>query len=416
VTDPDYTSLYSARVGRGRSDAIRDILAATATPGVLSMAGGLPAPDAFPGPAVAAAVDAVLRDHASAALQYGPTEGVALMREAGAVRATETGRAVTAENVLITSGSQQGLSLVADVFVDEGDVVALDDPSYLGAVQTFRRAGARLLPVPCDRDGMDIDALERMLTAGARCKLVYVVPHFHNPTGAVLHPARRQHLARLAQRHGFLIIEDDPYADLGFDGVRHPSIDVDHPGVIRLMSLSKTLCPGFRVAFLVAAAPVVAELAAAKQCADLQTNTFGQYVVAQLLNTDGFLTAHLTALRSGYRRRAERLARLLRAQVPWLDFDEPRGGLFLWCTTPPDIDTTTLSRLALEGGVAIVPGAPFCVESDGTRRMRLSHATLTDTDVREAVARLALAGRKARTAVTGRPMAFMSTSSTTPVE
>ncbi|MEV8527282.1 PLP-dependent aminotransferase family protein [Streptomyces sp. NPDC052000] len=385
----DFTSLFSRRVQRGGSEAIRDILAAAAAPGVLSMAGGLPAPDTFPRAAVREAVDRTLSHHGAAALQYAPTEGIARMRERAAELSSGSGAPAVAEQVLITHGSQQGLSLVADVFVEEGDVVALDDPSYLGAVQTFRAAGARLLPVPCDRDGMRTDELEAKLAAGVRCKLVYVVPHFHNPTGAVLSPDRRRHLAALADRYGFLVVEDDPYADLAFDGMRHPSVDTHYDGVIRLMSLSKTLCPGFRVAALVAPAAVTAALASAKQHTDLQTNTFGQHIVAELLGAPGFLASHLVRLQAFYLDRAQRLARILEERTPWLEFAHPRGGLFFWCSLPgAGADSGRLARAALDAGVAVVPGEPFCVESDGSRRLRLSYATLTPSDMQAAAERL----------------------------
>ncbi|MBB4684428.1 aminotransferase-like domain-containing protein [Amycolatopsis jiangsuensis] len=393
MPDPrDFTPLISQRTRRGASDAIRDILAAAASPGVLSLAGGLPAAETFPRAAVRDAVDRTLSHSGTAALQYAPTEGVGRMRECAAELAGRSGAPTTAANVLITSGSQQGLSLVAGAFIEEDDVVALDDPSYLGAVQTFRAAGARLLPVPCDRDGMDTDVLEARLAAGVRCKLVYVVPHFHNPTGAMLSPARRRHLADLADRYGFLIVEDDPYADLAFDGIRHPSLELSHAGVIRLMSLSKTLCPGFRVAALVAPARLTAVLAGAKQHTDLQTNTFGQHVVAELLGTPGFLAPHLAGLRSFYRDRANRFAEVLAERTPWLEFEKPRGGLFVWCAlAAPNADSARLARAALDAGVAVVPGAPFCVESDGTRRLRLSYAALTAERMRDAAGRLDIA-------------------------
>lgn len=390
-----YAGLIAARMRRGRSDAIRDILAATTTPGMLSMAGGLPAADTFPVAELTAATDAVLTRRAAAALQYAPTEGVPAMREVLAERATATGAPVSADRVIVTSGSQQGLDLVARVLLDEGDTVALDDPSYLGAVQTFTRAGARLLPVPADAHGMDTGALADRLASGERCKLVYVVPHFHNPTGAVLTGSRRVRLAELAQRYGFLIVEDDPYADLAFDGVRLASLDTLTDRTIRLMSLSKTLCPGLRVAGLVAPGPLVAEFVSAKQCADLQSNTFGQYVLAQLLDDPAFLPAHVARLRHFYRSRAGRLAALLAEEAPWLAFDPPRGGLFFWCVlTHPAADADTFSRAALDAGVAIVPGPPFCIELDGSQQVRLSYATLDDAGLRTAVRRLATAFRR----------------------
>lgn len=384
--------LISRRARSAQPDAINAILTATASPGVLSMAGGLPAPESFPVVELRLAVDDVMRDAAAIALQYAPVEGVSIMREVIAGRASETGAATSPDRVLVTSGSQQGLDLTARALLDRGDTVALDDPSYLGAVQTFRQAGAELVPTPSDDDGMDTGLLADRLRGGMRCKLVYVVPHFHNPTGGVLHPHRSKHLAELAERYGFLILEDDPYADLTFDGVRLPSIARYTDRVIRLMSLSKTLVPGFRVAGLVTPAELTGVLAAQKQCTDLQTNTFGQHVLARLLTRTGFLPQHLERLRALYRERARCLATLLTEWLPWLTFSMPRGGLFFWCTIDaPDVDAISLWRAALDVGVAVVPGLPFCIARDGSRNLRLSYATLPPDRLHEAVDRLGVA-------------------------
>ncbi|MFZ3470504.1 PLP-dependent aminotransferase family protein [Streptomyces sp. 4.24] len=388
--------LLARRTGWGRSDAVSRILAAAGAPGVLSMAGGIPAPDSFPVARLAEATERLFARSAVPALQYAPTDGIAPMREVIAARATATGAPVTPDRVMVTAGSQQGLDLVAQTLIDEGDEVALDDPSYLGAVQVFRRAGARLLPVPADADGMRTDVLEERLAAGARPKLVYVVPHFHNPTGAVLSAERRRHLAALAERYGFLVVEDDPYGDLAFEGGRLPSTDVHSDRVVRLMSLSKTVCPGLRVAGLVAPADLIGELIAAKQCGDLQTNTFGQYLLVDLLGDPDFLPAHLAGLRTLYGGRARDMEALLRERLPWLDFERPRGGLFFWCRlTDPRVGSEALYGHALARGVAIVPGTPFCIEEDGSRVLRLSFASLDEAQRREGVSRLADAWEKA---------------------
>jgi 2-aminoadipate transaminase len=355
------------------------------------MAGGLPAPDLFPVAELTETIDAVLREEAATALQYGPVAGVPAMREWVAQRAGETGARTDPNRVLVTSGSQQGLDLLARTLLAPGDVVALDDPSYLGAVQIFRAAGAELAAVPSDDDGMDTDALAALLRGGMRCRLLYVVPHFHNPTGGVLTPRRRRHLAELAEHYGFLIVEDDPYADLSFDGVRLTSIDQHTERVIRLLSLSKTLCPGFRVAGLCGPGDVVANLTSAKQRADLQTNTFGQHVLSRLLARPGLLTAHLDRLQRNYQARARQLARLLMDRVPWLAFPTPRGGLFFWCTITSGVDATDLWRAGVAAGVAVVPGKPFRVEHDRGTNLRLSYATLTADEASTAVDRLAAA-------------------------
>jgi 2-aminoadipate transaminase len=401
MTAPALDRLLAAPARLNRSDAIRAILAAAADPGVISLAGGVPAPDSFPLDAVTAAAAGVLREHGAAALQYSPTEGVLAARAALAGLASQTGAPAGVDRILVTSGSQQGLDLLARTYLDRGDTVALDDPSYLGAVQAFRRAEARLLPVPADGGGMDTAALAARLAAGARPKLVYVIPHFHNPSGALLGAARRAHLAELADRYGFLLVEDDPYADLGFDGVRLPSADLHSDRVVRLLSLSKTLCPGLRVAALVAAAPVVSALAATKQSADLHTNTFGQYVVARLLAEPGFLAGHVASLRAFYRARATRFGAMLRDRLRWLEFDPPRGGLFFWCSiADPEVRSDQLAPAALAAGVAVVPGGPFFVAGDGSRHLRLSYATVPDAAQHTGVGRLDAAYRAVAAAVT----------------
>ncbi|TNH22703.1 PLP-dependent aminotransferase family protein [Micromonospora orduensis] len=387
MTDED---LLARRVRRGHSNAVRDILAAASAPGVLSMAGGLPAPDSFPVAELTEVIDQVMRKVPNS-LQYGPVDGVPALREIIAARASASSAPVDPARVLIVSGSQQGLDLVARVLLDEGDSVALDDPSYVGAIETFRQAGAELAPVPSDEDGMETQVLAEQLRRGLRPKLVYVVPHFHNPSGAVLSEQRRRHLAELADRYGFLIVEDDPYADLSFDGVRLPSAAVHTGRVVRLLSLSKTLCPGFRVAGMVAPAWLGPRLTAVKQCADVQTNTFGQYVVAGLLSRPGFLEKHVAGLATLYRTRAERLSALVAERVPGLSFTPPRGGLYFWCTILDQaLDAETFTTAALANGVAVVPGSPFCIERDGSRYLRLSYATLSPAETVAAVDRLAL--------------------------
>ncbi|MDX3078419.1 PLP-dependent aminotransferase family protein [Streptomyces sp. MI02-7b] len=384
-----YEDLLAARTRRGNSDAIRDILDAAGAKGVLSLAGGIPAAESFPVRRIAEATDRVMSRSATAALQYAPTEGVGAMREVLAWRASETGASATPDRVLVTSGSQQGLDMVAQVLLESDDVVALDDPSYLGALQVFRRAGARLLPVPSDRDGLRTDILAERLRSGSPCKVVYVVPHYHNPTGAVLAADRRRHLAELANRYGFVIVEDDPYADLGFVGERLPSIDVHSDRVIRLMSLSKSLCPGFRTAGLVAPSTLIGELTAAKQCSDLQTNTWGQYVLAELLSDEGFLPQHLQQLRELYSAKSEKFSSLVRDILPGLDFEMPLGGLFLWATiVDPRVNSSDLYRAALAEGVAVVPGDPFCAEHDGSRHLRISYSALDEIQSKEALTRL----------------------------
>lgn len=388
---PTSDYVLSQLTRRDDSTALKKILLAAAQPGMLSMAGGLPAPETFPAERLWAAMDSVMSRRPAEVLQYAPTEGVPELRDLVARLATETGARRTREHAMVTSGGQQGIDLITRTLVDPGDAVALEDPGYLGAVQAFQQAGARLLAVPGDSDGLDTEVLEALLRDGERPKLVYVVPHFHNPTGAVLSPWRRRHLAELSETYGFVIVEDDPCAELWFDEPRQPSIDVHTDRVVRLMSLSKTMCPGLRLAGMVGPAPLLRAASDIKQCTDLQSNTLSQHLVAEVIGDAGFLAGHLTRLRSLYRAKADELESLLVTRVPQLVFGKPRGGLFLWCRLAAEfaLDAHAFAAAAAERGVAVVPGDPFCIRADGSRYVRLSYATLSSPQLDEATARLA---------------------------
>ncbi|MCC6434980.1 MAG: PLP-dependent aminotransferase family protein, partial [Acidimicrobiales bacterium] len=329
-----------------RSSAIRDLLRLTEAPHVLSMAGGVPAGELLPLERLSEAFEAVVGRAGRRALQYGPTEGVAELR--GAVAA---GLWARPEEVLVTTGSQQGLDLAVRTLVGPGDVVVTEAPSYLGALQVATLAGARIEAVPpaggappADAEGagadtgnglgggLDVEALERRLRAGLRPALCYVVPEFANPTGATLASDRRTALVALARRYGFVVVEDDPYGALRFRGVATPSLRQLGPDVVvGLRSASKTLAPGLRVGWLAAPTWLHGPLVRAKQAADLHTAGLNQLVVAELLADDRFVTAHLALLRAEYAGRQSALVRALadRLAAP-LRWSVPDGGLFLW--------------------------------------------------------------------------------------
>jgi 2-aminoadipate transaminase len=391
----------STRMSTLRPSPIRALLRLVDQPGVLSMAGGLPALSALDADRVRAVIESVL-DHGGAlgptALQYGPTEGVDPLRRrlAGMLSAELP---TDADDILVTTGSQQGLDLLARASIDPGDVVVVEAPSYLGALQSFSVAGARIVAIDGDHDGIDVDRLAAELAGGLRPKVLYVVANFHNPTGAVLSLDRRIRLVELAEHHGFFIISDDPYGELRFAGPPLPSIaalGVGRPvSIVRLGSASKILAPGLRVGWMTGPPALLEAAGRLKQSADLHTSTLSQLVVAELLADEGAQRAHLDRIRSRYRERAGALSDALGADLgERVDFSPPTGGMFTWVTALDGTDTVELFPRAIDHGVAFVPGAAFSVDGGGfTGSLRLSFATLDPTRIRIGVARLIEAWR-----------------------
>lgn len=376
----------SAAAGRVDSSAIRDLLDVVDRADVISLAGGLPAPETFPADAIAGAVGSLL--HADpAALQYSTTAGFAALRELVAEE-----QRVDPGQVVITHGSQQALDLTARALLDPGDTVALADPGYVGAIQAFRLAGARLQAVPSDGDGFRVDDFEAALGRGARPALVYVVPNFDNPTGVTLSMERRQRLAALADRYGFVIVEDDPYAALRWRGADLQSIATFSDRVVGIRTVSKLLCPGLRVGFVISPPALADAMVLLKQALDLHTSTLAQRAVHELLATPGFVAAQVRRLRPLYRTRAEALTGALRAHLgPQFEFHEPSGGMFVWGRFVGDLDSRALLPRAIDHGVAFVPGHAFAVVAEHRSAMRLSFATVEPDQLREGVRRLAAA-------------------------
>jgi len=376
---------FSAMADRVSSSAIRDLLALTEQPEVISLAGGKPAPETFPVDDIRAAADAVLARDGGAALQYSATEGYRPLREW--VAATEAPGGV--EEVTITAGSQQGLDLAARVLVDPGDVVVSADPGYIGAIQAFQLAGAEQMGMPSDRDGLRVDVLADRLAGGLRPRVVYVVADLSNPTGATLPEERRYELARLADRYGFWLLEDDPYRSLRWAGTAPPPLAGRCERVVRLGTMSKVLCPGLRVAYLVAPPEVSEAVVRVKQGADLHTATLSQRIVHELVSRPDFVTSRLATLPGLYRARAEALAGALRDHLGQaIGFVEPDGGMFLWARLP-GVDTAALLAAALRAGVAFVPGAAFSITEPHPEHLRFSFATVSPVELDEGVRRLA---------------------------
>ncbi|GAA3799668.1 aminotransferase-like domain-containing protein [Streptomyces chiangmaiensis] len=386
---------FADRVASVGGSPVRDILAVTARPEVVNFAGGLPAPGLFDSEGVAAAFHAVLTGAPRQALQYSTTEGEPALRAALADRTTVRGLATVADDLLVTTGSQQALSVLATALLDPGDTVLVESPCYLAALQVFGFAGARIVAVPGDADGIDPDALEELVVA-ERPKLLYTVPTFQNPTGRTLPADRRAAIARVAARCGLWIVEDDPYGELRFEGERVPWIssyeDVRDRGVL-LGSFSKVMAPGLRLGWLRAPASLRRACAVAKQAADLHTPTVNQLATARYL-ADRDLDGHVAGVAAAYReRRDAMLAGLPDALPEGSVWNRPEGGMFLWAHLPGDYDTTALLPRVVEQDVAYVPGAPFYAGAPDRSTMRLCFVTHTPEEIAEGLRRLGRALR-----------------------
>ena len=390
LTDPPDLRL-AARLRGVRSSPVRDILALTEQPGVISFAGGLPAPELFDASGLRAAFAAVLSGPAAGrALQYSTTEGDPALRSALAARLTDRGLATTAEQLLVTSGSQQALTLVATVLLEPGDVVLVEEPSYLAALQAFQLAGAEVVPVPCDDHGLDPDAVAA-LAARHGARLLYTVPTFQNPTGRTLPLARRTALVEVAARAGLWVLEDDPYGELRYAGEPEPAL-ASLPGaedrVLALSTLSKVAAPGLRIGWVRAPETLRRPLTVAKQAADLHSSTVDQAAAARWLAVVD-LEAHLRVLREAYgARRDALLGGLAAALPPGSVHNRPEGGMFVWARLPDGWDADRLLRRALERDVAFVPGAPFFAGPPDRATLRLSFTAHPPAEIAEGLRRL----------------------------
>ncbi len=375
----------STAVGRISSSAIRELLALVNRPDVISLAGGLPSPRHFPVQETLLALGDLL-GHDPGVLQYSSTEGDPALREWIAAR-----HGARADQVLVTAGSQQALDLIARTTLEVGDPVALADPGYVGAIQALRLSGGSLLGVPTDGHGLCVEALEERLRAGLRPRLVYVVPNFHNPTGATLSAARARRLAQLADHFGFLIVDDDPYGEIRFSGEAPPPLATLTDRVVSIGTISKVLFPGLRVGWMVAPPSLAPALALVKQAVDLHTSTLAQKVALHLMTRPEFLADHLGILRGHYACQARVLwGALTDAFDDSLDLAPPVGGLFLWARVRrPGVDTEALLPRAVDHGVGYVPGSAFSVTAPHRASLRLSYATVTPEELVDGAHRLA---------------------------
>ncbi len=391
MSNPSQAASPPDRVHGATSSPVRDILALTERREVVSFAGGLPAPELFDLAGLREAFAAVLADDCGGrSLQYSTTEGDPRLRAAIAQRLTARGLDTEADDLLITSGSQQALTLIATVLLAPGDRVLVEEPSYLAALQCFGLARAVAVPIPCDDDGLDPEALDE-LVARHQPKLLYTVPTFHNPTGRTLPLARRRALAAAAERAGLWLVEDDPYGELRYRGEALPAV-ASLPGAsdrtLAISTLSKIAAPGLRVGWVRAPRMLLRPLTIAKQAADLHSSTVDQAAAARWLScTD--LDAHIGRLREAYGARRDALIDgLATALPPGSTHNRPNGGMFVWARLPDAWDSGELLARALDHDVAYVPGAPFFSGPPDPATLRLSFTTHAPDEIRVGLERL----------------------------
>jgi 2-aminoadipate transaminase len=379
----------SQRAARLTSSAIREILKVTEDPAVISFAGGIPAPQTFPVELVRQASEKILAEAPQAALQYAPTEGYGPLREWIAER-----HGVTAQCVLVTTGSQQALDLLAKVLIDPGRRVLVENPTYLGALQAFSLFEPTLVPVPCDESGIIPDALTNDVVRDAR--FLYTMPNFQNPTGRLMPIDRRRRLVQAMQGHNAVVVEDDPYGELSYDGQQLPTLRSMAPErVVYLGSFSKIVAPGLRVGYAIAPEPLIHKLVQAKQACDLHTSGFTQRLIYETVRT-GFLPEHVECIRTLYRAQRDTMLASLETHCKGrLQWNVPTGGMFLWARTLEGIDATALLQTALSPAsgarMAFVPGAPFFAGAPEPDALRLSFVTVPPARIEEGVSQLATA-------------------------
>lgn len=394
---------YAQRTKGMQSSAVREILKVTSQPDVISFAGGMPAPELFPLKQIEEACVKVLREQGGKALQYNITEGYVPLREFIVEKMGRYGIVANVDNVLITTGSQQALDLVAKVLLDPGDVIIVEGPTFVGALQSFRAYQASYASVPLDDDGMIVDLLAQKIVE-THPKFMYILPNFHNPGGVTLSEERREQVVSLAHQYGVPILEDDPYGELRFEGEHLEPLVVisarqnggDPAGyfkgdVIYMSTFSKTVAPGLRLGWVVAPVEVVERLVQAKQGADLHTSSLDQMMVYEVVR-DGFLEEHVKEIREMYRLRRDAMLAAMDQHFPkGTGWTRPQGGLFLWVTLPEGVDCLELIDAAVEQRVAFVPGTAFYADGRGRDALRLTFATCPTDKIDEGIKRLGTA-------------------------
>ncbi|MFZ6643735.1 PLP-dependent aminotransferase family protein [Undibacterium sp. TC4M20W] len=377
---------FSDRAEQLQSSAIREILKVTMRPEVISFAGGLPSPETFPVERMRAAFDKVLTQQGKSALQYGPTDGYAPLREFLADSLSTNDSKILPDQIMMVSGSQQGLDLLGKVLVDEGSKVLVETPSYLGALQAFSVYRPEFESVDTDDHGL-IPASVAAKGAGAR--LMYALPNFQNPTGRTLSVERRYELVETCARMGIPLVEDNPYGDLCYSGEPLPKmLNMNPGGVIYMGSFSKVLTPGIRLGYVVGPTPLIRKLEQAKQAADLHTAQLTQMVVYEVIK-DGFLSEHIPTIRTLYAKQCNAMLDAMSRHFPeGVQWTKPEGGMFIWVTLPEHMDSKQLLDEAIQQNVAFVPGGPFYANNPEKNTLRLSFVTVSPERINEGIEKL----------------------------
>ena len=382
----------SNRMSAIRGSAIREIFKFAADPSVISLAGGNPAPELFPNEQLAEIAQDLLKNQPVLSLQYGVTEGYNPLREAVKARLKEKERIDReGDDVIIVSGGQQGIELSTKALVNEGDTVIVEEPSFIGATNAFRSYGAHLVGVPMDEDGMNIEALEKAIERNDNVRLIYTIPTFQNPMGATMSVEKRRSLYEVAKKHGVVIIEDNPYGELTFDGTKLPTIkSMDTEGlVIYCGSFSKILAPGLRVGFMCADKAIVQKVVVAKQVSDVHTAMLPQLLAYEFMKRYD-IDALIVKMRTNYAHKCATMLDAIETYFPkGVTHTTPKGGLFVWCDLGHGIDTLALAPTCAANKVVYVPGNTFMVDMDKScSALRLNYSTMSDERIVEGVKRL----------------------------
>lgn len=384
----EYT--FSDNLASLKPSAIREIFKSLSDPSIISFAAGNPSPLSFPSKELAAISADIFQNNAAVALQYGITEGYTPLRQAIAARLSEKfgiGRAF--DTTIVTSGGTQGLELTCRAVCNPGDVVLCEEPSFIGALNSFRAIGAKTVGIPMHEDGIEPAELEAAILANDRVKLLYIIPTFQNPAGLTTSAEKRRAIYQIAKKHGILILEDNPYGELRFAGTDIPTIkSMDEDGVVvYCSSFSKILSAGMRVGYVCAPDRLIQKMVVGKQCEDVHTNLFFQMLCYRYM-TEYDLDAHIVGIQNIYREKCTLMLHCLdESMPPEVHYTRPEGGLFIWCTLPVQIPMNDFVKRALENKVAVVPGTAFNSDPDApSQSFRLNYSTPSDDDIRRGIA------------------------------
>lgn len=382
---------YSERTSFMKASEIRELLKLTEKPEVISFAGGLPAPELFPIDKMEIVASKVLKEDGKCALQYSTTEGYIPLRE---IIANQRMKAVNVdtslENIMVTSGSQQGLDFSAKIFIDKDDIIICESPSYLGAINAFNAYQPKFVEISMDEDGMKVDELEEALKKYPDVKMIYTIPDFQNPSGKTMSVERRKKVAELAKVYNIPVIEDSPYGELIFEGEVYPSIkSFDKDGyVIFLGTFSKTFCPGLRIGWVCAHPEIIQKYLLAKQGADLQCSTISQREIALFMKSYD-LNKHILNIRAIYKNRRDIMLKSIETFFPkCIKYTRPKGGLFIWIELPKNLDASKVLEEALKQNVAFVPGGSFFANGEKNNYFRLNYSNMNEELIVEGIKRL----------------------------